>query len=259
VQKVKPDECYHLAAQSSVSYSFEDEFSTLQINVQGTHHLLASLKEARAECKFYFAGTSEMFGNVASMPQDETTPFHPRSTYGISKVSGFHLTRYYREAYKLFAVSGIAFNHESPRRGFEFVTRKISSHVARIKTGLEKELHLGNLDVLRDWGHAKDFVRGMWLMLQAPEPKDYVLATGEAHTVREFCETCFRCVGLRYEDYTTSDAAFYRPSEANQLVGNAVKAHSELGWRPEVSFQELVREMVEADCELARREKKAML
>src|SRR5213594_529253 len=192
------DECYHLAAQSFVAESFADGFSTMSANVDGTHYVLAALRELRPHCRFYFAGSSEMFGRVRETPQVETTPFHPRSPYGISKVAGFHLTMNYREAYGMFCVSGILFNHESPRRGFEFVTRKITSTVARIKMGMATELRLGNPDSKRDWGHAADYVRAMHLMLQQPQPEDYVVATGETHTVREFCERAFGRVGLDY-------------------------------------------------------------
>lgn len=250
VQQVKPDECYHLAAQSFVSYSFEDEFSTFNTNINGTHYLLTSIKDLKPDCKLYFAGSSEMFGKVEEVPQNEKTSFHPRSAYGISKVAGFDLTRNYREAYGLFAVSGIAYNHESPRRGYEFVTRKITSHAARIKLGLEKELRLGNLEAQRDWGHAKDYVKGMWMMLQNDAPKDYVLATGEAHSVREFCEVAFRHLGLRYEDCVTMDPIFFRPAEVDLLKGDASRARRELEWKPTIGFSELVKEMVEADYKL---------
>lgn len=252
VQQVKPDECYHLAAQSFVSYSFEDEFSTLNTNINGTHHMLASLKDVKPDCRFYFAGSSEMFGKVPETPQNELTPFHPRSAYGISKVAGFELTRNYREAYGLYAVSGIGYNHESPRRGYEFVTRKISSGVARIKLGLGKELRLGNLDAIRDWGYAKDYVRAMWLMLQGESPKDYVVATGKGHSVRECCKLAFAHVGLDYRDYVVVDQTFFRPAEVDLLVGDASKAKQELGWQADVSFEELVRLMVETDLESAR-------
>src|SRR2546430_2560558 len=188
VAAVEPDECYHLAAQSFVSYSFDDEFSTLNANINGTHYLLAAVKNIVPRCRFYFAGSSEMFGKADEVPQTERTRFHPRSTYGISKVAGYELTRNYREAYGLHASSGILYNHESPRRGFEFVTRKITSHAAKIKLGLGHELRLGNLDSKRDWGHAKDYVQAMWLMLQEPKPDDYVVATGETHSVGEFCD-----------------------------------------------------------------------
>ncbi|MBD3267207.1 NAD-dependent epimerase/dehydratase family protein, partial [bacterium] len=205
VQTVKPDECYHLAAQSFVSYSFEDEFSTINTNINGTHHILSAVKEIVPDCKFYFAGSSEMFGNAKETPQTETTPFYPRSAYGISKLAGFHLTRNYREAYNLFALSGILFNHESPRRGYEFVTRKITSSVAAIKMGLKKELKLGNLDAKRDWGFAGDYVKGMWMMMQMDKPDDYVIATGEIHTVREFAQHAFNAVDLNWEDYVAVD------------------------------------------------------
>src|SRR5258706_8995988 len=191
VSKVLPEECYHLAAQSFVSYSFDDEFSTLNANINGTHFLLAAVKNLAPACRFYFAGSSEMFGKAEEAPQTERTRFHPRSTYGISKVAGFDLTRNYREAYQVHASSGILFNHESPRRGFEFVTRKITSGVARISAGKSKELRLGNLDAKRDWGHAREYVQAMWLMLQQAEPDDYVVATGQTHTVREFVELAF--------------------------------------------------------------------
>src|SRR5438477_12458976 len=188
IQEVQPQECYHLAAQSFVSYSFEDEFSTMNTNINGTHYMLAAVKDAVPKCRFYFAASSEMMGKVREVPQTENTPFHPRSAYGISKCAGFELTRNYREAYGLHATSGILYNHESPRRGFEFVTRKITSHVARIKTGQINELKLGNLEAKRDWGHARDYVKAQWLMLQQDTPDDYVVATGETHSVREFCE-----------------------------------------------------------------------
>lgn len=251
VQRVKPDECYHLAAQSFVSYSFEDEFSTLNTNINGTHYMLASLKDVKPDCRFYFAGSSEMFGKVRETPQNELTPFHPRSAYGISKVAAYELTRNYREAYGIYAVGGLVYNHESPRRGYEFVTRKISSGVARIKLGLSKELRLGNLDAIRDWGFAKDYVKAMWLMLQGDSPKDYVVATGIGHSVRECCQVAFAHVGLDYRDYVVVDQTFFRPAEVDLLVGDASKAKQELGWQAEVSFKELVRLMVETDLEFA--------
>src|ERR1041384_337484 len=192
------DECYHLAAQSFVAESFADGFSTMNTNINGTHYMLAALRELQPRCKFYFASSSEMFGKVREVPQRETTPFHPRSPYGISKVAGFELTRNYREAYSLFAVNGMLFNHESPRRGFEFVTRKVTSAVARIKLGIASKLRLGNLEASRDWGHARDYVRAMHLMLQQPTPDDYVIATGQSHTVRDFCQRAFAVVGLNY-------------------------------------------------------------
>jgi len=243
------DECYHLAAQSFVAESFADGFSTMNTNINGTHYMLAGLRELRPKCRFYFAGSSEMFGKVREVPQNEMTPFHPRSPYGISKVAGFDLTRNYREAYGMYCVSGILFNHEGPRRGHEFVTRKITSTVARIKLGLAQELRLGNLEAQRDWGHASDYVRAMHLMLQQPEAQDYVVATGETHTVGEFCELAFREVGLDYQDYVRIDERFIRPAEVDLLIGDSSKARAELGWQPEYTFETLVKEMVAADLE----------
>jgi GDPmannose 4,6-dehydratase len=248
IDKVRPDECYHLAAQSFVSYSFDDEFSTLNANINGTHFLLSALKNLARDCRFYFAGSSEMFGHADEAPQNENTRFHPRSTYGISKVAGFDLTRNYREAYQMHCSSGILFNHESPRRGYEFVTRKITSGVARIRAGKSKELRLGNLEAKRDWGHAREYVTAMWKMLQQPEPDDYVIATGETHSVREFAELAFSHAGLDYRDFVTPDAALHRPAEVNLLLGDASKAKAKLGWQFKIRFEELVREMVEADC-----------
>jgi GDPmannose 4,6-dehydratase len=247
------DECYHLAAQSFVAESFADGFSTMNTNINGTHYMLAALRELRPKCRFYFAGSSEMFGKVHEVPQRESTPFHPRSPYGISKVAGFDLTRNYREAYDMFCVNGILFNHEGPRRGFEFVTRKISNTVARIKLGVASELRLGNLEAQRDWGHAKDYVHAMYLMLQQPEPDDYVVATGTAHSVAEFCELAFAEVGLDYRKYIVTDERFRRPAEVDQLIGDASKAREVLGWTPKYSFEELVREMVHSDMEAVAR------
>jgi GDPmannose 4,6-dehydratase len=247
VANVRPDECYHLAAQSFVSYSFEDEFSTLNTNINGTHHILAALKEAAPTCRFYFAASSEMFGNARESPQNELTPFHPRSAYGISKVAGYELTRNYREAYRLHATSGILYNHESPRRGFEFVTRKITHHAAKIKLGLARELPLGNLEAMRDWGHAKDYVRAMWMMLQQDEPDDYVIARGETYSVQQFAEAAFACVGLDWRDYVVSDSRLFRPAEVNLLLGDATKARERLHWEPSYTFNDLVQEMVHHD------------
>ncbi len=247
VQRIAPDECYHLAAQSFVSYSFEDEFSTFDVNINGTHYILSALKELAPECRIYFAASSEMFGKVHEVPQNEETPFHPRSAYGISKVAGYHLTRNYREAYNLHASSGILYNHESPRRGFEFVTRKITHHVAQIKLGLADELRLGNLEAKRDWGHARDYVRAMWMMLQQDTPDDYVVATGETHSVREFVDKAFSCVGLDYRNRVVIDERFFRPAEVEILLGDCTKAQRVLGWSYACSFDELVEEMVDAD------------
>jgi GDPmannose 4,6-dehydratase len=243
----KFDECYHLAAQSFVAESFADGFSTMNTNINGTHYMLAALRELQPGCRFYFAGSSEMFGKVRETPQNEETPFHPRSPYGISKVAGFDLTRNYREAYGMYCVSGMLFNHESPRRGFEFVTRKITSTVARIKLGLASELRLGNLEAQRDWGHATDYVRAMHAMLQQAAPDDYVIATGKTRSVRDFCASAFHLVGLDWEKHVVVDDKFYRPAEVDLLVGDASKASEALGWKPTYNFEELVQDMVSAD------------
>jgi len=250
ILKIKPDEVYHLAAQSYVTYSFEDEFSTFNININGTHYLLSAVKEFAAnKVRFYFASSSEMFGKVKEIPQNENTPFHPRSAYGISKVSGYHLTRNYREAYKLHASNGILFNHESPRRGFEFVSRKISHAVARIKKGLQKKLKLGNIKAKRDWGHAKDYVEAMWLMLQQDHPGDYVVGTGKEHTVEDFAKKAFAHVGLNYKDYVVIDKILIRPAEVDSLLADYSKAKKILKWEPKISFDDLVASMVESDLE----------
>ena len=249
LSREKFDECYHLAAQSFVAESFDDGFSTFNSNINGTHYLLAALRQLNPDCRFYFAGSSEMFGKVRETPQNEMTPFHPRSPYGISKVAGFELTRNYREAYGMYCCSGILFNHEGPRRGHEFVTRKISLGVARIKLGQANELRIGNLEARRDWGHAKDYVPAMHSMLQQDEPDDYVVAMGETHSVREFCDAAFSNVGLNYEDYVTEDPQFYRPAEVDLLIGDATKAKAKLDWRPTHTFESLVKEMVESDLE----------
>ena len=224
IQKIKPSEIYHLAAQSYVHYSFEDEYSTLNTNINGTHHMLSAIKDFSPKSKFYFAGSSEMFGKVRETPQNENTPFYPRSSYGISKVTGYELTRNYREAYKLFACSGILFNHESPRRGFEFVTRKITHSVARIKMGLQKDLELGNLEAKRDWGHAKDYVAVMWKMLQLKKPIDFVIGTGKTHSVREFVKLAFEVAKLDYKKYVKVNKLFFRPTEVDTLISNSLKA-----------------------------------
>ena len=245
--KIEFTECYHLAAQSFVAESFADGFSTLNTNINGTHFVLAALRELNPNCRFYFAGSSEMFGKVRETPQNEDTPFHPRSPYGISKVAGFDLTRNYREAYGMFCCSGILFNHEGPRRGFEFVTRKITSGVARIKLGLATEVRIGNLDARRDWGHAKDYVTAMHMMLQHSEPDDYVVATGVTHSVREFCELAFSHAGLDYRKHVVEDPQFFRPAEVDLLIGDSAKARTVLGWEPKYDFEMLVREMVDTD------------
>jgi GDPmannose 4,6-dehydratase len=253
IQKIKPSEIYHLGAQSYVDYAFQDEFSTLNTNINGTHYFLSAVKDFSPKTKFYFAGSSEMFGKVRTIPQNEKTPFYPRSAYGISKVTGHDLTRNYREAYNLFCCTGILFNHESPRRGFEFVTRKISHGVATIKLGLERKIELGNLDAKRDWGHAKDYVEAMWLMLQRKKPDDFVIATGKQHSVREFAKLAFSVVGLNYKDYIIKDKNLFRPSEVHSLLGNYSKAKKLLKWKPKTSFKNLVKDMVESDLKSVRR------
>jgi len=253
IQKIKPSEIYHLGAQSYVDYSFKDEFSTLNTNINGTHYFLSAVKDFSPKTKFYFAGSSEMFGKVKTIPQNEKTVFHPRSAYGISKVTGHDLTRNYREAYNLFCCTGILFNHESPRRGFEFVTRKISHGVATIKLGLQRKLVLGNLDAKRDWGHAKDYIEAMWLMLQRKKPDDFVIATGKQHSVREFAKLAFSVVGLNYKDYIVTDKILFRPAEVHSLLGNYSKAKKLLKWKPKISFKNLVKDMVESDIEFVKK------
>ena len=249
LQRVRPDECYHLAASSFVSHSFDDdEFAALNANLASTLHLLSAIQSAVPACRFYFAGTSEMFGAARETPQHEQTAFVPRSMYGISKVAGFDLTRNYRERHHLHASSGILFNHESPRRSPEFVTQKIATGAARIHAGLARELPLGNLDARRDWGHARDYVRAMWLMLQQDEPADFVIATGITHTVRDFCARAFARLGLAWENYVVSDQRLFRGSESLELRGDASRARYILGWTPEYDFERLVGEMTDAAC-----------
>ena len=247
IQKIKPDEIYHLAAQSYVSYSLEDEFSTLNTNINGTHYILSAIKDFSPKSKFYFAASSEMFGKVRNTPQNELTPFYPRSPYGISKVAGFELTRNYREAYKIFACSGILFNHESPRRGFEFVTRKISYAVARIKLGMQKKLYLGNMNSKRDWGDARDYVKAMWLMLQKKIPDDYVIGTGKTFSVKDFVKIAFSHAKLDYKKYIKINKSLYRPAEVDLLVADYTKAKNRLKWKPVTKFRDLVINMVEED------------
>jgi len=248
ISKIKPNEVYHLAAQSYVDYSFEDEFSTLNTNINGTHYLLSAVKEFTSnKIKFYFAASSEMFGKVQETPQKESTPFYPRSSYGISKMTGYHLTRNYREAYKLHASNGILFNHESPRRGFEFVTRKISQGVARIKKNPKEKLKLGNINAMRDWGHAKDYVEAMWMMLQQDKPDDYVIGTGKKHSVEDFAKKAFDHVGLNYKDHIEIDQRLMRPAEVDELLADSSKAKKILKWKPKISFDDLIIDMVESD------------
>ena len=253
IREVMPDECYHLAASSFVSYSFEDEMSILNNNINSTHYLLAALKEFVPLCRFYYAGSSEMFGVVEQAPQDERTPFNPRAIYGVSKVAGYHLVKNYRQQYGMFACSGILYNHESPRRGYEFVTRKIVSSAVRIKLGLQESVSLGNLDAHRDWGYSPDYVKAMWLMLQAEAPEDYVVATGETHTVREFVETAFGCLDLDYRQYVQIDSQFFRPAEQVRLCGNPRKITEQLGWARTRTLAEIIGEMVESELALNRK------
>ncbi|MCF8104320.1 MAG: GDP-mannose 4,6-dehydratase [Desulfohalobiaceae bacterium] len=274
LEMIRPDECYHLAAQSYVHESFDDCFSTMRSNIDGTLNILSALKNKAPHCKFYFAASSEMFGKVHSVPQNEETKFHPRSPYGVSKVAGFELTRNYREAYGLFACSGILFNHESPRRGYEFVTRKITHTIAKMLSGKDNVLILGNLDAKRDWGFARDYVEAMWLMLQQSDPDDYVVSTGKTHSVRDFLEIAFDYAKLDYEilDLHTLDVSeadkniseirgsekayvvqyplFYRPAEVDLLIGDSRKARTRLNWEPKIGFPDLVKMMLQADIEV---------
>ncbi|WP_076590902.1 GDP-mannose 4,6-dehydratase [Herminiimonas arsenitoxidans] len=249
VANVRPDECYHLAASSFVSYTFDDEASVLSNNFTATHALLASVKELSPHCRVYFAGSSEMFGNARFSPQNESTPFNPRSVYGISKLAAFHLARNYREHHKLFVAAGILYNHESPRRGYQFVTRKISTTVAKIHLGLADRLELGNIDALRDWGYAPDYVVAMHAMLQQEKPEDYVIATGVLHSVRDFLSEAFSVVGLDYEAYIHTNLDHFRPGEVVSLCGDSSKARHTLGWQPTKSFKQMVKEMVLTDIE----------
>jgi GDPmannose 4,6-dehydratase len=247
LQDTQPDEVYNLAAQSFVPTSWNQPVLTGEFTALGVTRILEAIRLVHPRARFYQASSSEMFGKVAQSPQSETTPFYPRSPYGVAKVYGHWITVNYRESYGLFAVSGILFNHESPRRGIEFVTRKVTDGVARIKLGLAKELHLGNLDSRRDWGFAGDYVEAMWLMLQQAEPCDYVVGTGETHSVRELAELAFGHVGLDYRKYVVSNPRFHRPAEVDLLLADPAKARRQLGWRPKVSFPELIAMMVEAD------------
>jgi GDPmannose 4,6-dehydratase len=250
----RPDEVYHLAAQSFVKTSWSQPVLTGDVTAMGVTRILDAIRLTDPQCRFYQASSSEMFGKVQEVPQSETTPFYPRSPYGVAKVYGHWITVNYRESYGLHASSGILFNHESPRRGIEFLPRKVSYGVARIKAGLDDELRLGNLEAKRDWGFAGDYVRAMWSMLQRDEPGDYVVATGETHSVREFCEVAFEHAGLDMERYVRVDPRFMRPAEVDLLVGDATKARTELGWKTEVDFPGLVQMMVSADIDLVRRQ-----
>lgn len=255
IRDIQPDEIYNLAAQSFVPTSFEQPVLTGEFTALGVTRMLEAIRLVNPRIKFYQASSSEMFGKVRETPQNELTPFYPRSPYGVAKVYGHWITVNYRESYNIFACSGILFNHESPRRGLEFVTRKISYHVAKIKLGLANELRLGNLKARRDWGFAGDYVKAMWLMLQQEVPSDYVIATGVTHSVQEFVEIAFDHVGLDWKKYVVVDPKFIRPAEVDFLQGNAQKAKQELGWEPTVSFEELVKMMVDADLELLSKKK----
>lgn len=254
VREIRPDEIYHLAAQSNTPKSFEDEWGTFQTNTQSTLSLLATIKEASPNSRFYFAASSELFGDAVESPQNEKTPFNPNSPYGISKIAGFYLTKLYREKYSVFACSGICFSHESPRRGNIFVTRKITSTVARIKCGMASELRLGNLETRRDWGFSGDFVHAIWGMLQQDEPDDYVVGTGENHTIKEFVERAFSYVSLDWKKYVVTDPKFFRPAEKNAWLADTSKAQRILGWKPKVSFDELVAMMMDNDLAIAHQE-----
>jgi GDPmannose 4,6-dehydratase len=253
IEECKPDEIYNLAAQSFVPTSWNQPLLTGEFTALGVTRLLEAVRHVSTKIKFYQASSSEMFGKVVEVPQTEKTPFYPRSPYGVAKVYGHFITVNYRESYNIFGVSGILFNHESPRRGFEFVTRKITYGAARIKLGLADKLSLGNLDAKRDWGYAPDYVRSMWLMLQHERPDNYVISTGENHSVREFCELAFGHVDLDYKDYVVTDPRFVRPAEVDTLLGNSSLAKKVLGWQPEVSFAEMVKIMVDADLKILRK------
>jgi GDPmannose 4,6-dehydratase len=257
LQRVRPHEVYNLAAQSYVPLSWEQPMLTAEFNAVGVARLLEAIRWVDPTIRFYQASSSEMFGKVREVPQNEQTPFHPRSPYGVAKTYGHYITVNYRESYGLFACCGILFNHESPRRGKEFVSRKITDTVARIKYGQAKELRLGNLSARRDWGYAKDYVRAMWLMLQQEQPDDYVIATGEDHSVEEFAALAFQHVGLDWREFVRVDPALFRPAEVDHLIGDASKARQRLGWEPTVRFRELVAMMVEADLQAVAAELRA--
>jgi len=254
IRKHQPDEVYNLAAQSFVQTSFTQPVLTGEFTALGVTRILEALRTCQSKAKFYQASSSEMFGKVHEVPQTETTPFHPRSPYGVAKLYGHWITINYRESYDMFACNGILFNHESPRRGIEFVTRKITYAVARIKHGLQKKLYLGNLEARRDWGFAGDYVRAMWMMLQREKPEDYVVSTNETHSVKEFCEIAFQHVGLKYQEYVEVDPQFYRPAEVDLLIGDSSKARKELGWVPDVNFNKLVAMMVDEDMKIVANE-----
>jgi len=247
IRKIMPDEVYNLAAQSHVKVSFEIPEYTADITAMGSLRILEAIRQFCPKAKYYQASSSEMYGKVKETPQSEKTPFHPRSPYGVSKVFSYWITKNYRESYDMFACNGILFNHESPRRGETFVTKKITKAIAKIKAGKQKKLYLGNLDAKRDWGYAKDYVEAMWLMLQAEKPEDYVIATGETHSVKEFLEEAFNLVGLKWEDYVEIDQRYFRPAEVDLLIGNPKKAKEKLNWEPKTKFKELVKIMLKED------------
>ncbi len=257
VSQVKPDEVYNLGAQSHVRVSFDIPEYTAEITALGAVRLLEAIRKLGVQCKFYQASSSELFGRAAEVPQRETTPFHPRSPYAVAKAYAYYITQNYREAYGMFACNGILFNHESERRGETFVTRKITRALGRIKHGLQRELHLGNLDAKRDWGHAEDYVEAMWLMLQAGTPDDFVIGTGETRSVREFLDAASAYAGIDWHEFVRIDQRYFRPAEVDILQADASKAARELGWKPKISFDMLVKRMVDADMELAAREKRA--
>jgi GDPmannose 4,6-dehydratase len=252
LEVAEPDEVYNLGAQSFVATSWDQPALTGDVTALGVLRVLEAIRIVNTKIRFYQASSSEMYGKASESPQKETTPFHPRSPYAAAKVYGHHITVNYRESYGIFAVSGICFNHESPRRGLEFVTRKISHGVARIKLSLDRHLLMGNLDACRDWGYAKDYIVAMWMMLQKDQPADYVIATGETHSVREFLEAAFSHAGLNYQDYVQIDPAFLRPADVDKLIGDSSRAKSELGWAPQTSFTKLVHMMVERDLQHVR-------
>lgn len=257
ISETRPEEIYNLGAQSHVRVSFDQPEFTADVGGLGALRLLEAIRDVNTNIRFYQASSSEMFGNACREPMSEATPFDPRSPYAAAKVFAYHVTRNYREAYKLFAVNGILFNHESPRRGETFVTRKVTHAAARIKVGLQKELFLGNLDAKRDWGFAGDYVEAMWLMLQAKEPEDFVIGTGETHSVRELCEVAFGRLNLNYKDFVRIDQRYFRPTEVDFLLADPSKARRKLCWAPKVRFKELVEMMVDSDLELAKRELRA--
>lgn len=259
LQEIKPEEVYNLGAQSFVPTSWNQPAFTGDVTGLGVTRMLEAIHTVNPGTRFYQASSSEMFGKVREVPQSEETPFYPRSPYGVAKVYGHWITVNYRESYNMYAVSGILFNHESPRRGLEFVTRKVAYNVAKIKLGLSNELRIGNLDAQRDWGFAGDYVKAMWMMLQQDAPEDYVVATGQTHSVERLLEVAFSTVDLEWRNYTVQDERFMRPAEVDLLVGDPTKAHAKLGWEPEVSFEELIQMMVEADLERLKKDPEKLI